>query len=182
MSSGLWERRREWVFWGKACCGRRLRAGGSGARPRRGNRISVSKPSSLRWEATWSSDENVQPCKGGRLSTGREGKEAMGLRPEGLKDGGAVLREQSEVGEGPAQGLAHECLCCCYYCKKAPEDWQILEGLEEKQIWFGTASPDALLFVGLITFIVQCNSLYWLASYMFKEWGFCPQGTCSISH
>lgn len=118
MSSGLREQRGEWVFWGTACCGRRLRAGGSGARPRRGTRISVSKPSSLRWEATWSSDENVQPCKGGRLSTGRKGKEAMGLRPGGLKDGVAVLREQSEVGEGPAQGLAREYLCCCCYCEK----------------------------------------------------------------
>lgn len=42
----------------------------------------------------------------------------MGLRPGGLKDGVAVLREQSEVGEGPAQGLAREYLCCCCYCEK----------------------------------------------------------------
>lgn len=41
-------------------------------------------------------------------------KEAMGLRPGGLKDGVAVLREQSEV-KGPAQGLAREYLCCCCY-------------------------------------------------------------------
>lgn len=97
-----------------------------------------------------------------------------------------VLSSESigKVGESPAQGLVNKCVFVVAVIVRRSSGGQAGfwggRGLEEKQIRFGTSSLDPLLFVSLITTIVQCNSLL-RTSYMFRDCGFCPQGACSIS-
>lgn len=69
--------------------------------------------------------------------------------------GSLFSREQSEVGEGPAQGLAREYLCCCCYCEKELQrTGRFWRSWKKSRFDLGPSLGP------LLPFIVQCNSLY----------------------